>query len=78
MNLLARASADAKLRAETIAKNSGSSLDKLKGSMGVFQITCKNSNEDYIMAALLIHQAEIKQVLTIRMEFAARQRSPEQ
>ena len=48
MDLLARASADAKQRAETIAKNAGSSLGKLrKANMGIFQITGKNSNEDY-------------------------------
>jgi uncharacterized protein len=46
--LLAKASADAKQRAETIAKNSGSSLGKIKkASMGIFQITGKNRNEDY-------------------------------
>jgi uncharacterized protein len=48
LDLLAKASADAKQRAETIAKNSGSSLGKIKKAMmGVFQITGKNSNEDY-------------------------------
>jgi uncharacterized protein len=48
LDLLAKASADAKQRAETIAKNSGSSLGKIKkASMGIFQITGKNRNEDY-------------------------------
>lgn len=48
LDLLAKASADAKQRAETIAKNSGSGLGKIKkATMGVFQITGKNSNEDY-------------------------------
>lgn len=48
IDLLAKASADAKQRAETIAKNSGSSLGKTrKATMGVFQITGQNSNEDY-------------------------------
>ncbi len=48
LDLLAKASADAKQRAETIAKNSGSNLGKIrKANMGVFQITGKNSNEDY-------------------------------
>lgn len=46
IDLLAKAGADAKLRAETIAKNSGSSLGSIKkGTMGVFQITGKNVNE---------------------------------
>lgn len=48
MDLLAGASADAKQRAETIVKNSGISLGKLrKASMGVFKISGKKSNEDY-------------------------------
>jgi uncharacterized protein len=48
LDLLAQASADAKQRAVLIAKNSGSDLGKIKKAMmGVFQITGKNSNEDY-------------------------------
>src|SRR5690606_38806394 len=48
MDLLAQASADGKQRAEIIAKNAGSSLGKLKkATLGVFQITGKNSDEDY-------------------------------
>jgi hypothetical protein len=48
MDLLAKASADGKQRAEIIAKNAGSSLKKLnKANLGVFQITGKNTDEDY-------------------------------
>jgi uncharacterized protein len=48
IDLLAKASADAKQRAESIAKNSGASLGDLrKANMGVFQITGRNTNEDY-------------------------------
>jgi uncharacterized protein len=48
IDLLAKASADAKQRAESIAKNSDAGLgDIRKANMGVFQITGKNSNEDY-------------------------------
>ena len=48
VDLLAKASADARQRAETIAKNSGSGLGKIKkATMGVFQITGLNSNEDF-------------------------------
>ncbi|WP_121356108.1 SIMPL domain-containing protein [Flavisolibacter nicotianae] len=48
IDLLAKASADAKARAESIAKNSGALLGDLrKANMGVFQITGKNANEDY-------------------------------
>ncbi|MEJ7821263.1 MAG: SIMPL domain-containing protein [Chitinophagaceae bacterium] len=73
MDLLSRASADAKLRAEAIAKNSGSSLGKLKkASMGVFQITGKNSNEDYSYGGSFNTSSRNKTgSITIRMEFAA-------
>jgi len=73
MDLLARASADAKLRAEAIAKNSGSSLGKLKkASMGVFQITGKNSNEDYSYGGSFNTSSRNKTgSITIRMEYAA-------
>lgn len=48
IDLLAKAAADAKQRAESIAKNSGVSLGDLrKANMGVFQITGKNQNEQY-------------------------------
>ena len=73
MDLLARASADAKARAEAIAKNSGSSLGKLrKASMGVFQITGKNSNEDYSYGGAFNTSSRNKTgSITIKMEFAA-------
>jgi hypothetical protein len=73
MDLLARASADARLRAETIARNSGSSLGKLKkANMGVFQITGKNSNENYSFGGAFNTSSKIKTgSITIRMEFAA-------
>ena len=48
IDLLARAAADARQRAESIAKNSEAGLGEMKkANMGVFQITGKNSNEDY-------------------------------
>lgn len=73
MDLLARASADAKTRAETIAKNAGSSLGKLKkATMGVFQITGKNSNEDYSYGGAFNTSSRNKTgSITIRMEFGA-------
>ena len=46
MELLAKASADAKTRAETIAKNAGNSIGKLKkATMGVFQINGLRCND---------------------------------
>ncbi len=73
MDLLARASADAKQRAETIAKNAGSSLGKLKkANMGIFQITGKNSNEDYSYGGAFNTSSKRKTgSITIKMEFAA-------
>lgn len=46
LDLLAEATADAKARAERIAETTGKSLDSLQAaSMGVFQVTAKNSVE---------------------------------
>ena len=48
VELLAKAAADANIRASTIAKNSKSSLGGLlKSNMGIFQITGQNTDEDY-------------------------------
>ena len=72
IDLLAKASADAKERAETIAKNSGSDLGELKkATMGIFQITGKNSNEDYSYGGTFNTGDKNKTgSITIRMEFA--------
>ncbi len=46
--MIAQATENARLRAEQIAKNSGSRLGKLKKAyLGVFQITGQYSDEDY-------------------------------
>lgn len=73
MELLGKASADAKARAETIAKNAGSGLGKLKkATMGVFQITGKNSNEDYSYGGAFNTSSRKKTgSITIKMEFQA-------
>ena len=73
MELLGKASADAKARAETIAENSGSSLGNLKkATMGVFQITGKNTNEDYSYGGAFNTSSKNKTgSITIRMEFEA-------
>jgi hypothetical protein len=73
MDLLAKASADARQRAETIAKNAGSSLGKLiKATMGVFQITGKNSNEDFSYGGAFNTSSKMKTgSITIKMEFIA-------
>jgi hypothetical protein len=72
MELLAKASADGKTRAETIAKNAGSGLGRLKkATMGVFQITGRNSNEDYSYGGVFNTSNRNKTgSITIRMEFS--------
>lgn len=48
IKMISKATEDARLRAEEIARNSGGTLGKLKNAnMGVFQITGQNSGEDY-------------------------------
>ncbi len=70
--MLAKASADAKQRAETIAKNSGGGLGKIKkATMGVFQITGKNSNEDYSYGGAFNTSAKNKTaIITTKIEYA--------
>jgi uncharacterized protein len=72
VDLLAKASADAKQRAETIAKNAGSGLGKIKkASMGVFQITGQNSNEDYSYGGAFNTSSKNKTAsITIKIDFA--------
>ncbi|RZK17213.1 MAG: SIMPL domain-containing protein [Flavobacterium sp.] len=73
MELLGKASADARARAETIAKNAGSSLGELKkATMGIFQITGKNTNEDYSYGGAFNTSNKYKTgSITIKMEFRA-------
>ncbi|MGJ8666195.1 MAG: SIMPL domain-containing protein [Patiriisocius sp.] len=48
IEMISRATENARLRAEKIAENSGSSLGELvEARMGIFQITGQNSGEDY-------------------------------
>lgn len=72
IDLLAKASADAKLRAETIAKNSGSGLGDIKNaSMGIFQITGKNSNEEFSYGGVFNTTSRIKTAsITIKIDYA--------
>lgn len=72
IDLLAKASADAKNRAESIAKNAGSSLGSLKtANMGVFQITGKNSNEDYSYGGAFNTSSKNKTAsITLKTEYA--------
>lgn len=48
IEMISKATSDAKARAEKIAENSGGNLGKLiSAKMGIFQITGQNSNENY-------------------------------
>ena len=48
IEMISKATEDARIRAENIAKNSGSTLGNLiDAKMGIFQITGQNSNENY-------------------------------
>ena len=48
LELVSRATEDARLRAEKISEKSGGKIDKLiSAQMGIIQITGQNSNEDY-------------------------------
>jgi uncharacterized protein len=72
MNLLAAASKDAMQRAETIAESANSKLDKLKkASMGVFQITGRNSNEEFSYGGSYNTTERHKTAsITIKMEYS--------
>lgn len=74
IDLLAKASADAKLRAQTIATNSGSSLGGIKkATMGVFQITGQNSNENFSYGGAFNTSSKNKTAsITMKIEYAVK------
>lgn len=71
LDLLARASEDARKRAQTIAKNSGADLGKVrKASMGVFQITGSDSDEDYSAGGVFNTSSRDKKAsITMKVEY---------
>jgi hypothetical protein len=71
IELLKQATEDAFLRAQTIATNAKSSLGALKNaSMGIFQITGQNSNEDYSWGGSFNTKAKFKTAnITVKLEF---------
>jgi hypothetical protein len=68
---LAKAAADARQRAESIATNSEAGLGSIrKANMGVFQITGKNSNEDYSYGGVFNTTSKEKTAsITLRVEY---------
>jgi len=73
IDLLSKASQDARLRAQTIAKNSDAALGNIsKASMGVFQITGRNTNEDYSYGGVFNTSSKEKTAsITVRVEYRA-------
>lgn len=71
IDLLAKASADAKNRAETIANNGGSSIKGInKATMGVFQITGKNENETYSYGGAFNTSSKLKTAsITLKVDY---------
>ena len=71
IDLLAKASADAKQRAETIAKSAGGGLGNLKkANMGVFQIVGKNQNENYENGGTFNTSSRIKTAsITVKTDY---------
>jgi len=71
IEMISKATEDARLRAEKIAENSGGSLGDLNdASMGVFQITGQNSGEDYSWSGAYNTQDKKKTAsITMRLEY---------
>jgi uncharacterized protein len=71
IDLLARAAADAKQRAESIAKNSDAGLGSIrKANMGVFQIRGRNTNEDFSYGGVFNTTSKEKTAsITLRVEY---------
>ncbi len=71
LDLLAKAAADARQRAETIASNSGGKLGDVRNSnMGVFQITGQDSNEDFSYGGAFNTSSRLKKAsITVRTEY---------
>ena len=71
IELLKTATQDGYNRAQTIAKNADSTVGSLKNAtMGVFQITGQNSNEDYSWGGSFNTKAKLKTAsITVKLEF---------
>lgn len=74
MELIEKATEDAKARASIIATRSGANLGKLKNaSMGVFQIIAQNSSEDYSWDGAFNTSSKQKTAtITMRLQFGIR------
>lgn len=71
MGLIETASADARMRAEKIARNAGTKIGKVASArMGVFQITGANSNEEFSAGGSFNTSSRTKKArITMRIEY---------
>ncbi|MBT8293930.1 MAG: SIMPL domain-containing protein, partial [Eudoraea sp.] len=71
IEMISKATEDARIRAEKIAENSGGALgDLISARMGVFQITGQNSDEDYSWGGAYNTSAKKKTAsITMRLEY---------
>lgn len=71
LEMIAKATEDARIRAERIAENSDSNLgDLINANMGIFQITGQNSGEDYSWGGTFNTSAKNKTAsITMKLTF---------
>ena len=71
IEMISKATEDARIRAEKIAENAGGTLgDLLSARMGVFQITGQNSGEDYSWGGAYNTSSKNKTAsITMRLEY---------
>lgn len=74
IEMIARATEDARVRAEKIAENSGTRLGKLiSANMGIFQITGQNANEDYSWGGTFNTSSKEKTAsITMRLSYSVK------
>lgn len=74
IEMISKATEDARQRAEKIAENSGSKLGRLiSANMGIFQITGQNSTEDYSWGGTFNTSSKEKSAsITMRLSYSVR------
>jgi hypothetical protein len=74
LDLIAKSTENTKLRAETIAKESGAKISRLRSAnLGVFQITPENSSSDYSYGGAYDVTSKNKTAfITIRLEYLSK------
>jgi hypothetical protein len=74
IEMISKATEDARIRAERIAENSGSKLGQLiSANMGIFQITGQNSTEDYSWGGTFNTSSKEKTAsITMRLSYGVR------